>query len=103
MTSCTSVEVTARRPRSTVTVTRPVISTTIVDDGRGGGGVAQSYIHLQNSPASTWVVNHNLSYYPAVSVVSLTGDVVHGDVNYSGQQQITITFSAPFAGRVYIS
>lgn len=103
MSSCDSVEVSTRRPRSTVTITKPIIKTTIVDDGRSGGGAAQSYIHLQNSPSSTWVVNHNLSYYPAVSVVSLTGDVVHGDVNYSGQQQVTITFSAPFAGRVYLS
>lgn len=104
MTQCTSVEVTTRRPRGTVTVTRPINSTTIVEPGgHGGSGVAQSYTHVQANPASTWIVNHNLSYNPAVSIVSSSGDLVHGDVNYSGSQQITINFSAPFSGRVYLS
>ena len=106
MSQCTSVEVSTRRPRGTVTVTKPIITTTIVDDGRGGsggGGAAQSFTFDQTSPSATWIVNHNLSYNPAVSIVSSTGDVVHGDVTYSGPQQITINFSAPFSGRVYLS
>ena len=106
MSQCTSVEVTARRPRSTVTVTRPINTTTIVEPGGGGGGgggAAQSYTHTQSSPSATWIVNHNLSYNPAVSIVSSTGDIVHGDVTYSGPQQITISFSAPFSGSVYLS
>lgn len=104
MTQCSSVEVTARRPRSTVTITRPINTTTIVEPGAGGGGgVAQSYTHTQSSPSATWIVNHNLSYNPAVSIVSSSGDLVHGDVTYSGPQQITISFSAPFSGSVYLS
>lgn len=102
---CTSVEVSTRRPRGTVTVTKPIISTTVVDSNRGtgGGSVAQSYTYEQATPAATWIVNHNLSYNPAVSIVSSSGDLVHGDVTYSGPQQITINFSAPFSGRVYLS
>lgn len=106
MTQCSSVEVTTRRPRSTVTVTRPINTTTIVEpggSGGGGGGAAQSYTHTQSSPSATWIVNHNLSYNPAVSIVSSTGDIVHGDITYSGIQQITISFSAPFSGSVYLS
>lgn len=105
MSGCSSVQVSTRRPRGTVTVTKPIITTTIVDDGRGGGGgvTAQSYTFEQSTPASTWIVNHNLSYNPAVSIVSSSGDLVHGDVTYSGPQQITINFSAPFSGRVYLS
>jgi hypothetical protein len=100
-----SIEVSSRRPRSTVTVTKVVNNTTLIDDHHvtPGGGVAQSYTHVQASPASTWIVNHNLSYNPAVSIVSSSGDLVHGDVTYSGLQEITINFSAPFSGSVYLS
>ena len=100
-----SIEVTTRRPRGSVTLTKTVTNTAIVDPCNVGnrGGIAQSYTHIQDSPSSTWVVNHNLSYNPAVSIVSSSGDLVHGDVNYSGSQQITINFSAPFSGRVYLS
>ena len=100
-----SIEVTTRRPRGSVTLTKTVNNTTIVDTGNvvGGGGIAQSYTYVQSSPSSSWIVNHNLSYNPAVSIVSSTGDLVHGDVNYSGPQQVTINFSAPFSGRVYLS
>lgn len=97
-----SVEVTSRRPRSTVTVTKTLINTAIVDE-KNVAFPAQSYVYTQSNPASTWIVNHNLSYNPAVSIVSSSGDLVHGDVNYSGAQQITINFSAPFSGRVYLS
>jgi hypothetical protein len=99
-----SIEVSTRRPRGSVTVTKTVTNTALVDDCNvGGRGVAQSYTYVQDSPASTWIVNHNLSYNPAVSIVSSSGDLVHGDVQYSGLQQITINFSAPFSGRVYLS
>lgn len=100
-----SIEVSSRRPRSTVTVTKTINNTTLVDrnHGYGGGGIAQSYTHVQASPASTWVVHHNLSYNPAVSIVSSSGDLVHGDVTYSGAHEITINFTAPFSGSVYLS
>lgn len=105
MSSCTSVEITTRRPRGTVTVTKPINNVTLVESGHtyGTGGIAQSYVFNQTSPSSTWIVNHNLSYNPAVTIVSSSGDVVHGDVTYSGSQQVTVNFSAPFSGRVYLS
>ena len=100
-----SIEITGRRPTSTVTIDKKVTNTILVDEccASSSGGIAQSYTHIQDSPALTWIVNHNLSYNPAVSVVSSSGDLVHGDVNYSGPQQVTINFSAPFSGRVYLS
>ena len=114
-TRCNSVEITDRnknlievvtqRPRGSVTVTKTITNTAIIDDRNVSNrvDVVQSYVHMQSSPSATWIVNHNLSYNPAVSIISSTGDLVHGDVNYSGLQQITINFSAPFSGRVYLS
>lgn len=94
------------KPKGTVTVTKVVKNTVVVDQGRLNAvdtANSTAYVHTQTTPASTWVINHGLSYNPSVTIVSTNGDLVHGDVNYSGAQQITINFSAPFSGRVYLS
>lgn len=62
-----------------------------------------SYLHTQNTAASTWTINHNLGKYPSVTVVDSAGDQVEGDVNYPGLNQATVTFSAPFSGRAFLN
>lgn len=89
-----------------VTVTKVVKNTVVVDHGRlnavASAGSA-NYVHTQHAPASEWVVNHGLQYKPSVTVVSNSGEVLIGDVTFNGDYQIIIRFSAPFAGKVYLS
>lgn len=69
----------------------------------GGGGTGEGYVHNQGAPASTWVVTHALSFYPNVTVVDSAGTVVVGNVHYDSPTQLTLTFSAPFSGKAYLS
>jgi hypothetical protein len=62
-----------------------------------------SYIYDQGVAASVWVINHPLAFRPNVSVVDSTGRQVEGDVVYTDNDTVTITFSAAFAGTAYLS
>lgn len=65
--------------------------------------IAGSYIHNQIASSSTWTINHNLGYYPAVSVVDSGGNHVIGDVTYVSQNVVTVSFNASFGGKAYLS
>lgn len=59
--------------------------------------------HNQSAPAATWVVEHNLGYYPSVSVQDSAGTNVFGDVVYLDQNNLTITFRNAFGGYANLS
>jgi len=101
----TSVEVTTRRPRGSVTVTKTVTNTVVVDDRISAltVGSEQGYVHTQSAVSDVWVINHILGFKPAVTVLNNSGEVVHGEVQYTGEQQVTVRFTAPFTGKVYLS
>ncbi|WP_156113876.1 hypothetical protein [Meiothermus ruber] len=55
-------------------------------------------MHQQASPSTEWIINHNLGFYPDVTVLSpglaeVDAEVVHINVN-----QVRIYFVVPFAG-----
>ena len=62
-----------------------------------------SYVHLQGSPSSTWVVNHNLNFYPNVTVQDSAGTIYEGEISYTNLDSITVTFSSAFSGKAYLS
>jgi len=62
-----------------------------------------SYTHNQNTSASTWSVTHNLGFYPAVTVVDSGENVVIGDVTYTSVNSLSISFTASFGGKAYLS
>lgn len=120
-----SIEITNHRPAKSVTITKvvnnPVVSEdptanqVIVDDAVVNTVVYSDkinnltflnkpgYIHDQLSPSDTWVVPHNLSFLPNVSVVNSSGELVHGEVRYTSPNVITIYFTSAFTGKVYLS
>src|SRR5947209_5779670 len=51
------------------------------------------YVFTQNSPLSTWHINHNLSRYPNVTVADTSGKEVVADVTYVDANNITVSFS----------
>lgn len=62
------------------------------------------YVHVQSAATNTWLVNHDLGSRPGgVTVVDSADNVVFGDVLYVDDNNLTITFSASFGGKVYIS
>jgi hypothetical protein len=62
----------------------------------------QPFIHEQLTPSSLWVINHNLSKYPSVTVTDSAGNVVVGDVKHVSLNTTEISFSAAFAGKAIL-
>jgi hypothetical protein len=52
---------------------------------------------------AVWDITHNLGYYPSVRVVNSVGTEFIGDVVYNSNNRLTITFSSPVFGTVYLS
>ena len=50
--------------------------------------------------SSSVLVEHHLNKYPAVTIHDSAGDEVEGTITHEDTQKLTLTFSAPFSGRV---
>jgi hypothetical protein len=62
-----------------------------------------SYTHTQGDDSSTWTIEHNLGFYPSVSVFMTSGDVVEGAIEHQDVNTLTITFSVAISGTAYLS
>lgn len=71
--------------------------------GSSTGGGDKTYVHIQSSAASVWIVTHNLNKYPSVTVVDSAGSVVVGEVVYNNTNKVTITFIGSFSGKAYLN
>lgn len=49
------------------------------------------------------VLDHNLGFYPNVTVKTSAGDVLETGIDYNSINQITLTMAQPFAGTAYLS
>ena len=62
-----------------------------------------SLVYPVTAAATVWTVTHNLGKRPAVTTVNSSGNVIHGDVQYTSDNQIKITFSTPLTGAIYFN
>jgi hypothetical protein len=62
-----------------------------------------SYRHIQNVLSTVWTVNHNLDFYPNVTVYNSAGSMVEGTVNHINPVSLTITFSDAISGKAHLS
>jgi hypothetical protein len=62
-----------------------------------------SYVHTQSVPSDTWTIDHNLNFYPGITVVDSSGNVVEGSYTYQTQNTIIASFSGAFSGKAYLS
>ena len=62
-----------------------------------------SYTHTQGSDSATWTINHDLGFYPSVTVFLSSGDIVEGAIAHTDTNNLTITFSAAISGTAYLS
>ena len=68
------------------------------------GTLADKFFNFtQGSAAQTWTIAHNLSKFPSVSVVDSGLTQVEGEVEYTDNNNLTITFSSAFSGSAYIN
>lgn len=93
-----SAVIVTRNP-SQVVVHRPYC--TVTGSSTPGGGT--TYVHDQPVAAATWTITHNLNNYPSVTVVDSAGSVVVGNAIYDDNNQITLSFTAAFAGKAFLN
>lgn len=62
-----------------------------------------SYVHTQSIASDTWTINHNLDFYPGITVVDSAGNVVEGSYTYQSPNTIVASFSGAFSGKAYLS
>lgn len=67
------------------------------------GPAGAHYRHVQSVPATAWVVEHGLGYYPVVATQDSAGTVVYGNVAYVDENTLTVSFSVPFGGYANLS
>lgn len=63
----------------------------------------KTYIHSQILASKLWMVHHDLSKFPSVSVVDSGGNIVFGSITYISKDTISIEFTAEFSGTVYLN
>jgi len=63
----------------------------------------KTFVHTQNEASASWVIDHNLSKYPSVTVVDSAGTTVVGQVDYQSTSRATITFISSFSGTAYFN
>ena len=70
-----------------------------LSDADGGTGV---FTHASNT---LWTIDHEGKWgpYPSVTVINNNDIVIFGEVKYISNTQLTITFSAAFAGTAYLN
>lgn len=87
-------------------------NTSFVDFGTGTKDVfispsaknlSLTYTHTQASSSATWTITHNLNKKPSVTIVDSAGTVVYGNVTYTNDNVLVVTFSAAFSGYAYLN
>ncbi len=61
------------------------------------------FTYVQGVPSTSWNIQHNLGKFPSITVIDSAGTVVTGEYTYIDINNVTLTFSAPFAGTAYLN
>ena len=62
-----------------------------------------TFVFNQNTPATVWNIQHNLGKFPSITVIDTGDTVVTGEYTYIDNNNVTLTFSAGFAGKAYLN
>ena len=66
-------------------------------------GSDKYYAHTQVAASATWTISHDLEKFPSVTVVDDGGNVIIGDITYSSDSELIITFSGAISGKAYLN
>jgi len=70
--------------------------------GNPGGDLATMNF-TQAAPSDEWIINHNFGFYPSVSLFTVGGNEMLGQVVNISVNQVRVYFSAPVAGTARLS
>ena len=62
-----------------------------------------TFVFDQVAASTTWNIQHNLGKFPSITVIDTANTVVTGEYTYIDNNNVTLTFSAAFAGKAYLN
>lgn len=62
-----------------------------------------SFVFRQETPSSTWVVEHDLSRRPSVTVTNDDYEVIVGNTELTNNETINVNFNQPLTGWVFLN
>ena len=65
--------------------------------------IDKHHTFVQNSASASWAITHNLGKKPSVTIVDSADTLLHGQVDYVDNDNLTITLSAPTSGKAYLN
>jgi hypothetical protein len=68
----------------------------------GANGAGAGFIHTQTTPASQWIVNHNLGRRVSATVTNLGGVSLICDIQVVDNNQVIVNHASDIAGYVVI-
>lgn len=72
--------------------------------GPPGTASAGAFFHFINGvPSTIWTINHNLGFYPAVTTIENTGDIMEGELEYVDINNVIVHFAYAVDGDAYLS
>jgi hypothetical protein len=86
-----------------VTVDQDVPNLVIVRSTSPSASNTRRLEFVQGTASATWVITHTLGGKPQVTIVDSADTHVFGDVQYNSNTQVTVTFSAAFSGKAYLT
>ncbi len=89
-----------------ITITTPALDvsgvirlTPFVQGEKGDPGAAiNTFTHQQSVPASVWTIDHNLGFWPDVTVFDTNGAIVDCHITNPSLNRTTLTFSEAIVG-----
>lgn len=63
----------------------------------------RTFTFNQTVSTNTWVITHNLGAFPSVAVIDSVGNFVIGDIDYTNNVSLTLTFNSAFKGKAYLN
>ena len=86
-----------------VTVDQDVPNLIVVRSNSANAVDTRRHVFTQGSASVTWVITHTLGGRTSVTIVDSADTHVFGEVQYNSDTQITVTFSAAFSGKAYLT
>ena len=62
-----------------------------------------AYRHTQSATSNTWVITHNLRFYPNVTAFDSANNMVEGTIEHTANNTLSIAFSAAISGTAILS
>lgn len=100
----TSIEIAVSQPISVETdSSAPAIASEIIVPGLQGppgtgGGAGGGYTHVQSSAATTWTINHNFGYRPAVEICDSGSQEIEAEISHPTVNQTIVMLNPATAG-----